>query len=166
MRNINFEKVIAFNVRDAIIYIEYDFLKKRLSDEWKGCKKQIKGRERIHEIDPDLDKIVKYQLSGYKKQFVVLDSIKRCLKSVDPGKDTLFISYDIFYKSGSLFGDFIPNLIESGQCIIMNKDNNRQLYIIRQTGTKKTGQMTGVGSSLYFLAGSENYFWGKMNWVS
>lgn len=166
MGNINFTNVVALDVNEAVICIEYRLFKEKLFQEWTGCRKQVKEREHIRDNNSESYKIVSNQIAFYKRQFVVLDSIKKYLKKVAVPKDTAFISYNIFLKISSPFGDFIPALIESGQCIIVHKNNKRQSYIIRQIGSKKTGQMTGVGLSLYFLPGHNNHFWSKMNWVS
>jgi hypothetical protein len=161
MKNINLSKVVAFEVNEAIVYMDYIFFKEKLYAELKGCQKHIKKRERIKD-----NEITRHQLSEYRKQYATLDSVYKYLKTINSEKDTAFILYSAFANVGSSFGDFLHVLIESNRCIIMDKNKNRQPFIIRQMGSKKTGRTTGMGSTLYFLPGHERPFWSKMNWVS
>lgn len=156
---LNFKKWVGLQVNDAIIFIGFNYFNNQLYLERKGCKKQIKERKHIHN-----DKIVANQMAIYQRQYVAFDSIYTYLQQRKKLSDTIYVSYDIIIKANSPFGDFIPKLIESGQCTITDKHFSRQPFIIRQIGWKKTSQMHSAGSRLYFIPGQENYFWSKWDW--
>lgn len=82
------------------------------------------------------DRILANQSAVYKKQYVVLDSIYNYLRR-DKKSDTFYVRYNVFSKVNSPFGDFIPELIENGQCAVADNHKTRQPFLIRQIGWKK-----------------------------
>src|SRR5688500_13562711 len=74
LNEINFPKVVAFDVGEAIIYIEHRLFKEKLYQEWKGCRKTIKKRKRILDDKSPTNWITKNQLQGYEKQYLICDS--------------------------------------------------------------------------------------------
>ncbi len=112
----------------------------------------------------DYPGITSSQLNFYRKQYNKVDSVYRAMQSHK--SDTFLLNHSVFVEAGSPFGDFLPVLIETNKCVVINIKGEPQQYIIRKSGTIKTGQMTGAGSSFYFVPGASRHFWSKMNWVS
>jgi hypothetical protein len=73
------------------------------------------------------------------------------------------VQYNVFFKSNSPFGDFIPKLIENSQCVVADKNKNPQPILIRQIGWKKNGSFSS-GSRLFFIPGHDKHFWSKWDW--
>jgi hypothetical protein len=156
---LNFKKWVGLQVNEAIIFMDFNYFNNQLYLERKGCKKQIRERQRIYN-----DKIVANQLAIYQRQYVTLDSIYTYLQQGRKSFDTMYVLYAVILKANSPFCDFIPKLIENGQCVITDKHLSRQPLIIRQIGWKKTSQMHSAGSRLYFIPRHENHFWSKWYW--
>jgi hypothetical protein len=154
---IDFKKCVLLELDSALVYIDFDFFKSKLSLERKGCYKRIKERKNLMN-----DRIVANQSAVYKKQYVVLDSIYDYLRR-DKKSDTFYVRYNVFSKVNSPFGDFIPGLIENGQCIVADKNKTRQSFLIRQIGWKKNGSFSS-GSRLFFIPGHSKHFWSKWDW--
>jgi len=164
LSDLKLRSAVALRLEEATILIDRNFFFNKLAKERKGLQKQIKSRERMTKKGNDYSGITSSQLNLYQKQYTQVDSVFRAMLSHK--SDTFKLNYSVFAKSGSPFGDFLPVLIETGKCIITNIKGEPQPYIIRKTGNIKTGQMTGAGSSFYFVPGSFRHFWSKMNWVS
>jgi hypothetical protein len=159
LESISLKKIVALQTADAVIGIDYKFFLDKLATERKGCRKQIKERERLLKKGKEIDKIVAAQTNMYKKQLGGLDSV---YKLVDiRNRDTVFVNYAIISNAGSPFGDFMPGLLEGSKCLLFNKQMQREHFIIRQKGWKKTGAMTAHGSTLYFLPSSNRHFWSR-----
>jgi hypothetical protein len=161
MGALRIHRVAALEVGDAIVLVDYGYVLKRLKIERKGLKKQINSRDRMLRKNPT-NKTIRYQRAFYNEQFVIIDSSYQLIRKIDK-RDTAWIPMESF--SGP-FGDFIPAIIESGQCVILNDRKEIQHFIIKKSGWEKTGAMTAVGKSYYYLPGSEDYFWSKMDWIS
>jgi hypothetical protein len=159
LESISFKKIVALQTVDAVIGIDYKLFLDNLAAERKGCKKQIKERERLLKKGKTIDEILVAQTNMYKKQLAGLDSVYKLIGVSN--RDTVFVNYAIIYNAGSPFGDFLPKLLEGSKCLLFNKQMQRQHFIIRQKGWKKTGAMTSQGSTLYFLPGSNHHFWSR-----
>lgn len=154
---IDFKKCVELELDSALVYIDFDFFKSKLSLERKGLYKRIKERRNLMN-----DRIVANQSAVYKKQYIVLDSIYDYLRR-DKKSDTFYVRYNIFSKVNSPFGDFIAELIENEQCIVSDKNKTRQSLLIRQIGWKKNGSFSS-GSRLFFIPGYSKHFWSKWDW--
>lgn len=154
---LSFNKCVILELDSAFIFIDYDFFKTKLSLERKGCNKRIRERRRLND-----DPIVANQTARYQKQYNVLDSIYKYLTQKSK-LDSFQVQYKVFSKTESPFGDFIPGLIEKGQCIVADKNFFRQSFLIRQIGWKKNGSFSS-GSRLYFITGHTKHFWSKWDW--
>ena len=164
LRDLHLKRMVALQLDEAIVLIDYDFFYNQLKRERKGLKKKITSRKRIIEKGTDNPNITSSQLKHYQRQYFPVDSVYAALKSQKA--DTVKVDYSLFEKAQSPFGDFLPSVIEAKNCIILDLSHKPQPYIIKLAGSKKTGQMTAVGSSFYFLPAAKRYFWSKMDWVS
>jgi len=160
---INFKKVVALHLDEAIVVVDQNVFLEKLKEERKGLKKQIRSRERIIKGDAARTGIITSQVKSYKNQYSAVDSVYIALKNKK--QDTAWIN-DKFIKSQSSFGEFLPSLLETNKCNVLNRDLEPQKYIIKLTGNKRTGEMTSVNSSFYYLPASKRFFRSKMNWVS
>jgi hypothetical protein len=160
--NIIFNKTVGLVLDEAIIYIQFDFFEKKLYEEWRGCKKTIRQGKRTGSHSTSIYKFLPDPLMEAQRAFVGLDSAYKYLKRNRRLNDTAYLSYKTFFAE-SRFGDFIPNLIETNQCAISDRNFVFQTFIIRQIGWQKNGSFSS-GSRLYFLSGHENYFWSKWDW--
>ena len=75
--------------------------------------------------------------------------------------DTFYVDY-----TKTPIGSFLPAALENKECMVLDLNKQKQNFIIKLSGSKKTGQMTAVGSSFYFIPGAAKYFLAKMDWVS
>lgn len=157
--DISFRRVAAFHFANVTILAGYDLFMKYLTTERKGLKKQIRVRERMIKRGNNYPGITLSQLKSYQSQFVSVDSVFIVAKRNKT--DTFHVDY---YKTS--IGSFIPSAIENGQCVVLDSNNHKQKCIIKLSGSKKTGQMTAIGSSFYFIPGTTKYFLSKMDWVS
>lgn len=112
----------------------------------------------------DYPGITSSQLKSYQRQFAPVDSVFAIVNQ--SRLDTFHVDFSIFIKIDSPFGDFLPSAIEAKQCMVLDLSNHKQNSLIKLSGSKKTGQMTAVGSSFYFIPGAKKYFLSKMDWVS
>lgn len=161
---IQLKRVIALNVGEAIIGIDYKLFMIYLNDYRKGARKQIRKRNRLKSQGMELDHIVAEQTKMYRRQLAALDSVYFLITTNK--SDTALIDYRIVKDTGSPFGDFLPKLIEAGRCLVFDKSMNQQFFIIRQKGWKKNGAMNTSGSTLYFLNGNFPHFWARSDFSS
>lgn len=159
LRDISFKRVAAFHLSEATILLDYDLFMKHLTETRKGLKKQIKSRERMIRRGKDYHLITSAQLKFYKRDFKIVDSVFNATRQNK--LDTFNVDY---FKTP--IANFIPSAIESNQSIVLDRNNHKQLFIIKMSGNIKTGQMTAVGSSFYFIPGAIKYFLSKMDWIS
>lgn len=157
--DVSFKRVAALHLSEATILVDFDLFMKHLTAERNGIKKQISSRERMIKRGKDYPGITSSQLKSYKRDFTPVDSVFNVAKHNK--LDTFYVDY-----VKTPIGNFIPSAIESNQCIILDNRNQKQIFIIKVSGSKKTGQMTTVGSSFYFIPGATKYFLSKMDWVS
>jgi hypothetical protein len=127
--SISFKKTVELHLSEAIISIDFNYFKEKLKLERKGCRKQIRQRERVPE-----NSITANQLKTYRKQYIALDSIYNYLTKSGRQDTASHVNYNVFLKVNSPFGDFLLVLIENGLCVIKDENNKRQNYIIRQIG--------------------------------
>lgn len=158
----NFNNTVGLVLDEAIVYIQVDFFKQKLYEEWKGCKKTIRQWKRAGSPNSGILKFLPDRLVEAQQAFIGLDSAYKYFKKLRRINDTIYLSYKSYFAK-SRFGDFIPNLIENGQCAIADKKLGIQTFIIRQIGWKRNGSFSS-GSRLYFLPGHENHFWAKWDW--
>jgi hypothetical protein len=163
LSDLAFKRTIAMHFDEATILMDHDLFMKHLTAERKRLKKEIKERERIVK-EGDYDAIVSSQLKSYQKQFTSVDSVFAIVRR--SRLDTFHVDNRVFINVNSPFGSFLPSVIESKQCMVLNLGNHKQKFVIKISGTKKTGQMTARGSSFYFIPGATKYFFSKMDWVS
>jgi len=157
--DISFKRVAAIHLSEATILVDYDLFMKHLTEERNGLKKQIRSRERMIKRGKDYSGITSSQLKSYKRDFTPVDSVFNVAKHNK--LDTFHADY-----VKTPIGNFIPSAIESNQSIVLDINSHKQIFIIKMSGSKKTGQMTAVGSSFYFIPGATKYFLSKMDWVS
>jgi len=112
----------------------------------------------------DYPGITSSQLKALQERLSGCDSIYKTLYFQK--LDTAWIDYSLIEKAHSSVSDLVSSSLETKQCMVINSDGESQTYVIKQTGGKKTGEMTGVGLSYYFIKGTKRYFWSKMNWIS
>ena len=164
LANLTFKRIVALQFNEAIVLIDYELFMKKLELERNGLKKQIRSRERMIRKRTDYPGITSLQLRKYQRQFSTVDSVFTAFMRTK--LDTLRADNNVFANAGSSFGDFLPSALERKQCMVVDLSNRAQKYIIKLSGSKKTGQMTAVGSSFYFIPGATRYFLSKMDWVS
>ena len=162
--DILFKRTVALHFDEATILLDHDLFMKHLTAERKGLKKQIKTLERMIKRGTDYPGITSSQLRSYQRQYAPVDSEFAIVKQ--SRLDTFHVDYKIFIKADLRFDYFLPSAIESKQCMVLDLSNHKQNVIFKISGSKKTGQMTAVGSSFYFIPGATKYFLSKMDWVS
>ena len=162
--DILFKRMVALHFDEATILLDHDLFMKHLTAERKGLKKQIKTLERMIKRGTDYPAITSSQLKLYERQFAPVDSLFASVKQ--SRLDTFHIDYRIFIKADLPFSGFLPSVIESKQCMVLDLKDHKQNVIIKKSGTMKTGQTTTVGSSFYFIPGAAKYFLSKIDWVS
>jgi len=159
-----FQRTITLHLDEATILMDHDLFMKHLKAERKGLKKQIKSLKRMIKRGTDYPGITSSQLRSYQRQYAPVDSEFAIVKQ--SRLDTFHVDYKIFIKADLRFDYFLPSAIESKQCMVLDLSNHKQNVIFKISGSKKTGQMTAVGSSFYFIPGATKYFLSKMDWVS
>ena len=164
LSDLKFKRVVALQFNEAIVLVDYNTFISKLEAERRGLKKQISQRERMLKRGTDFPDITSSQLRMYQRQFPAIDSIFKFLKSTK--KDTLWVNNNVFVKANTPFGDFLPSVLEAKQCMVLDLNKQLQKYIIKQSSSQRTGQMTAVGSSYYFIPGAKRHFLSKMDWVS
>lgn len=153
---LSLDKVTVLMLDNAAIMLDFELFYEKLAMERQGCAKQIRSRQRLAN-----DPVVKNQLRNYEKQYRLLDSVFQDIRKQRSKRDTFNVDYSGFRTAGSPFGDFLPALIESSQCMIFNTKQEFQSVIIRQKGWKRNSPMHSSGSTLYFLPGQNKYFWSR-----
>jgi hypothetical protein len=88
-------------------------------------------RRRLRSQGAENDKIVAGQTKMYRRQLTALDSVN--LLIIISKSDTTFMDYQIVKDGGSPFGNFVPKLMESGQCLIFDTSMNRQSLLSGKT---------------------------------
>lgn len=164
LSDLAFKRIVALHLDEATILVDHDLFMKHLTAERNGLKKQIKSRKRMIKRGTDYPGITSSQLKSYQRQFALVDSVFAIVNQ--SRLDTFHVGYRIFIKVNSPFGDFLPSAIEAKQCMVLDLSNHKQNSLIKLSGSKKTGQMTAVGSIFYFIPGATKYFLSKMDWIS
>jgi hypothetical protein len=162
LAHLRFNKSIGLRFEEAIVLLDRNYFVSDLKAERKGLIKQINSRKRI--IKKENDAIVFSQLKKYQRQFDTVDSIYSLIKASK--SDTIILDYTNLYKVALPSVDYLPSLLENRKCMVLNSSFQPESFIIKKTGTMKTGKMTAVNSSFYYVPTSKNYFWSRMNWVS
>lgn len=164
LNSLFFKKTVALRLDEAVVLLDYQPFLKKLQHEKLWLKKEIRARERMIKKGKDYPGITSSQLKSFQQRLLATDSIYKTLHSQQ--SDTIWIDYSLVEKAHSSVSNLVTSSLETNQCVILNSNLELQTYIIKQTGSKKTGEMTGVGLSYYFLKGAKRHFWTKMNWIS
>jgi hypothetical protein len=112
----------------------------------------------------DYPGITTSQLNFLQHRLSSTDSIYKILYSQQ--SDTIWIDNSFIERALSSVSYLVSSSLEANKCMVLNSDLELQTYVIKQTGSRKTGAMTGVGLSYYFIKGAKRHFWIKMNWIS
>jgi hypothetical protein len=160
LKEIKFKKVVAYNINTVTFLVNYNDYRNSLYSLWKtyyrGMKNKKKELSGGRSVNPDYE-------SGWR----TVDSVYTILKEEARTQDTIFLSQKIFDRAGiGAMNNFFSDLIESGQCAILDENNKRHYLIIRHEGAKKTGTSAGLGGRAYLLPGDNKYFIAALDWVS
>ena len=164
LSRVHFNKTVALRLDGAVILLEYQPVIKKIQDEKVWLKKEIRARERMIKKRKDYPGITSSQLKLLQDRLSGTDSIYKILYSRKT--DTVWIDRSLIEKALSSVSEVVSSSLETNQCMVLNSNLELQTYIIKRTRSKKTGEMTGVGLSFYFIRGAERPFWTKMNWIS
>jgi hypothetical protein len=159
LRQISFKKVLAYQVGNATILADYNDFMKSFKPFWNKFKKGVRsldrGKVKAVEENP-----------WYVKRFRFLDSTYKRLTEQIKTQDTVFInSFSFMMADIGTSYDFVGK-IENGQCSVLNRDNERQTFILRQKYSYQKGPLNGWGGRLYFIAGQIKPFITGTDWVS
>ncbi len=159
LRDLSFKKVLAYQVGNATILADYNDFMKSFKPFWNKFKKGVRSLDRgkVKAIEEN---------PWYVKRFKFLDSTYKRLTEQIKTQDTVFIS-DISFMMAEIGTsyDFVGK-IENGQCLVLNKKNEIQPFILRQKYSYQRGPLDGWGGRLYFILGQEKPFIRGTDWVS
>lgn len=159
LRQVSFTKVLAFQVGNATILTDYKDFMKSFKPFWNKFKKGVRSLDRgkIKAME---------QNPSYVRRFKFLDSTYKRLTEQIKTKDTVFISSTSFTMAdiGTSY-DFVK-IIENGQCIVLNVNNAKQAFILRQKYSFQNVPLNGWGGRLYFIPGQEKPFIKGTDWIS
>jgi hypothetical protein len=164
LNRLYFKKTVALRLDEAIVLLDYQPFLKKLQDEKTWLRKEIRARERMIKKSKDYPGITSSQLKSLQERLSGCDSIYKTLYFQK--LDTAWIDYSLIEKAHSSVSDLVSSSLETKRCMVLSSDCEIQTYVIKQTGSKKTGETTGVGLSYYFIKGAKRHFWTKMNWIS
>ena len=154
-----FKKVLAYQVGNVTILADYNDFMKSFKPFWNKFKKGVRSLDRgkVKAIEEN---------PWYVKRFKFLDATYKRLTEQIKTQDTVFIN-DISFMMADIGTsyDFVEK-IEIGQCLVLNKSNERQSFILRQKYSYQRGPLDGWGGRLYFIPGQEKPFIRGRDWVS
>lgn len=159
LKQLSLKKVLAYRIGEATILIDYNDFMKSFKPFWtkykEGVRSLDRGKEKAFEENP-----------WYVKRFIFLDSTYKRLNAQIKTQDTVFIN-DVSFKKADIGTpiDFARK-IENGQCLVLNKTNENQLFILRQKYSFQRGPLDGWGGRLYFIPGENTPFISGTDWVS
>ena len=155
LQQINFKKVLAYNIGGATVLVDYDDFMKSFVPFWKKYKKGVQSLEKSKEENP-----------SYVRRFNFLDATYKRLTAEIKAQDTVFIS-DISFRLADIGTSYdFTRKIEQGRCIVLDKNNIRQTFILRQKHSYQKGPLDGWGGRLYFISGQKEPFIRGTDWVS
>ena len=155
----NFKKVLAYQTGTATILADYDDFMKSFRPFWKKFKKGV------HSLDRGKVKAME-ENPWYVKRFTFLDTTYKRLTAQIKIQDTVFINNISFILAdiGTSY-DFVKK-IEDEKCIVLDTNNIRQVFILRQKYSYRKGPLDGWGGRLYFISGQQKPFITGADWVS
>jgi hypothetical protein len=126
---------------------------------WKRLGKGVKEVKRSERRGEAFNK-------NYYRMFKLADSIHNFLEAQIVAGDTAYVADELFQSAGMGSGhDFSKNL-ENGNCIILDKNKEKQVKVLRQHYSRQKGFLDGWGGRLYFLPGQKYPFLKGTNWMS
>lgn len=164
LNRLHFARTVALSLDEATILLDYRTVLKKAQDERSWLKKRIRTKEKMIKKGKDYPGITSSQLKEDQQRLSSTDSIFKILST--QRSDTIWIDYSLILLAKSSISSLVSSSLENGRCMVLNADLQLQAHIVKQTGSRKTGEMTGVGLSYYFIKGVKRYFWSKMDWIS
>jgi hypothetical protein len=159
LKNIELKKVIAYRVNSVTILVDYNDFMKTFTPLWKEFRRRVKS----------LAKDEGYNFMGIpgdRTRFHFLDTTYQNIMRQINITDTAYLDDNSFRFADMGHGFNFDRAIETGKCIIVNKDHLRQNIILRQKYSYQKGMLDGWGGRLYFLSGDKTPFIRGTDWVS
>lgn len=159
LRQINLKKILAYQIGNATILVDFeDFMKSFepfLKKYKKGVRSLDRGKQKATEENP-----------WYVKRYNFLHTTYKRLTTQIKTQDTVFINDALFMQAdiGTSY-DFVKK-IEEGECVILDNNGKIQSFILRQKYSYQRGPLDGWGGRLYFIMGQLKPFIRGRDWIS
>jgi hypothetical protein len=148
-------KIVAFQMDSLTIFMDHKFAKANLKKRWKYNGKRYYGK-----------KYKRYERkSPYVRPFVI-DSLYRTMNKSIKKQDTVYISNQLFIEIGvrPLFD--LNEILETGDCAIVNINNQRCYTIIKITGGWWKGPKHSWDGRMYHLPNHWKWFFAVTDRIS
>ena len=159
LKNIKIKKVIAYRIHSVTILVDYDDFMKTFTSIWKRFNRQVKSMSKDEGYDF-------MGIPGARTRFHFLDTTYQNIKRQINTNDTAYLDDISFGFADIGHGFYFDRAIETGNCIIIDKNHLRQNIIFRQKYSYQNGMLDGWGGRLYFLPGDKTPFLKGTDWIS
>jgi hypothetical protein len=155
LHSIWFTKVVAYELNEAVIYVDYQ---KFLSSFKKILKQYRKGAK--------ISEATKSTQSNDVSRYQLLDSVYKAMETIASSNDTIFIRHSLFDRSG--FGalyDFSEDM-DKGDCAIRDRQKKWYRFLLRETVAIKKDLPDAWGGRKYFIPGEKKHFFSVTDWLN
>lgn len=156
----NAKKIISYKLNTATFLVDYNDFMKMYTVFWKRYKT---GQNYIR----DAKRKGQYYNPNSEAMWLVLDSVYKVLKSQVKIQDTIFLTHEPFNRVGfGTWNNFFGDLIEKGNCAILNNKGERQFFIIKHKGFWYRDILAAWSGRRYFFIGEHYFFIDVTDWIS
>jgi hypothetical protein len=159
LKNINFKKVLAYKINSATVLVSYEDFMKAFAPFWKKYKRGVRSlnRGKLKAIEEN---------PSWVRRSIFLDSTYKRLTAQIKTMDTVYINQWSFALAdiGTSY-DFVGK-IDQGSCIVLDNNNVRQTFVLKQKYSYQKGFLDGWSGRLYFINGQQKPFIRGTDWVS
>ena len=151
--------MVAYRVNSVTILVDYTDFMKTFIPIWKNFKGRVKalGKEEGNDFAG---------IPGDRTRFRFLDTTYQNIQRQINTNDTAYLDDLSFRLADMGHGYHFDKIIEKGNCIIIDKNHNRQTTILRQKYSYQKDMLNGRGGRLYFFSGDKTPFLKGTDWVS
>lgn len=164
LKDIRYKKVVAYYLEDAVMVVDHRIFLKKLKEARATLLKEYRLTAlRIQKRLPDNFQLLDINVFNLQEPLDVLDSVIRKAKAEK--SDTFRVYRQTFTRILPTFGDFLPALVEKGECAVFDMNDQRHFQIIRRRERANSAEWVKTGPPYYYLPGASRYFMSPVDWI-
>ncbi|MCB0777798.1 MAG: hypothetical protein KDB99_15955 [Chitinophagaceae bacterium] len=159
LKEFSSRKVLAYTISYVTVFMSFEDGKNDIKRAWQFFWSGVTPEEK-QKIISERDS------SDRNNRILFIDSIYEYLSFAIKNQDTVYLSQTTFDNAEFRCLIAIDQLIEKGECAIVDNRNKRHYKIIRKKGYWYKGQLNAWGGRRYFLPKKKKWFYAAMDWIS